>query len=346
MAVDSVETGAGTKPESPGADRLVAWLRTALLIRRVEEEVAGMIGVDFFGTTHFCIGQELTAVVLADCLEPGDWLFSNHRNRAHLIARGAEPALLLGELLGKETGYSRGKAGGFHICVPELGIPATSAMVGGNLPVAVGTALGAKLDRSGRIALVFFGDGAINEGAFHETVNLAALWNVPIVFACENNDAVPYNPAASGLAMSDIARWVSGYGLPAESVDGSDVDALHAAAQRAFAYARSDAGPAFLEVRTHKGPLNQLAAPALPCGKLRIADAWSPAEDHPMPVWRDVDPLLGFARELIEGGVIARGEVEGIDAQAQRDAVDAAERARKAPYPSVESAQEHVYADR
>ncbi len=346
MVVEPARTGLNSNPGAPERERLVGWLRTALLIRRVEEEVAAMIGVDFLGTTHFCIGQELTAVVLADCLAPADWLFSTHRNRAHLIARGADPARVLGELLGKATGYSRGKAGGFHICVPELGIPATSAMVGGNLPLAVGTALGAKLDGDGRVSLVFFGDGAINEGAFHESVNLATLWSVPVVFACENNDAVPYNPAASGLSMSDISRWVSGYGLLAESVDGADVEALHAAAVRAFAHARSGAGPAFLEVRTHKGPLNQLAAPALPQGKLRIEDAWTPGSDHPMPEWRDVDPLLEFARELVETGVLDRAAAEEVDAEAQRVARDAADHARSAPYPPVDSALEHVYAGR
>src|SRR5262245_18668653 len=332
------------RPAPLAADQLVELFRRALLIRRVEEQVAEMIGVDFPGSTHFYIGQELTAVAACAALEPDDWVFTTHRNRGHVLARGGDPGRLLLELLGKDGGYARGKAGSFHIADPDLNMPVASAMVAGSLPVAVGAALGAKLERRGRGALTFFGDGAINEGGFHEAVNLAALWTLPVIFLCENNDAVPYNPTASGLATRDVAAYVAGYHLPSVAVDGSDVEAVYAAVAEAVARGRGGQGPSFVESRTHKGPINQSVRPGLPCGTLDLAEAWEPRAEHPLPGWRDVDPLPRLARALVERGALDRARLTALDEAVQRTVRDAAGAARAAPYPPLESALEDVYA--
>ncbi|HEY7063303.1 MAG TPA: thiamine pyrophosphate-dependent dehydrogenase E1 component subunit alpha [Chloroflexota bacterium] len=325
-------------------EQLVELFQRALLIRRVEEQVAAMIGQDFGGSTHFCMGQELTAVVACAALEPDDWVFTTHRNRAHVLARGAEPRRVLAELLGKAEGLSGGKAGSFHIADPTRNMPVASAMVAGSLPVAAGAALGAKLEQRGRVALTFFGDGAINEGGFHEAVNLAQLWTLPVIFLCENNDAVPYDPAGSGLATRDIAQYVAGYNLPSTPVDGSDVQAVWAAVSAAVARARAGEGPSFVEARTHRGPMNQTVAPSLPGGPLDLAALDGDGAGRPMPAWDAVDPLRKLARTLVAQGTLDRQRLAALDAEAQQTVREAAEFARAAPYPPLEAALTDVYA--
>lgn len=325
-------------------ETLTRMFGSALLIRRVEEAVSQLVGVEFHGATHFCIGQEQTAVAACETLRADDWLFTTHRNRAHLLARGADPGRVLAELLGRSDGYSGGKAGSFHICAPELNVPVTSAIVAGSLPLAVGAGLQARFEGRQRVAMAFFGDGAINEGAFHESVNLAGLWKAAVVFVCENNDAVPYDPRASDLAMRDISEWVGGYDLPAVAVDGSDVEAVFAAVDEAVGGAREGRGPAFVEVRTHKGPLNQQQTPGLACGRFEVSDAWGSGREQPMPEWVAVDPLLKLARRLLERKVCDRDELTAIDEKVTFEADQAVAFAKASPVSPLEAAREGVYA--
>lgn len=324
--------------------RLIDFCRKALLIRRVEEQVSEMVGAEFHGATHYCIGQELTAVAACDCIRADDWMFTTHRNRAHLLARGAAPEKMFAELLGRRDGYSGGKAGSFHIAAPDLNVPVTSAMVGASLPLAVGSAMGCKMEKSDRIALAFFGDGAINEGAFHESVNLAALWKLPLVFVCENNDAVPYNPTRSGLSTTDIAQYVGSYNLPSVAVDGSKAESLWAAVRDAVQWARSGKGPAFVEARTQKGPINQSMTPGLPCARFAVEDAWEPAPEKSLPDWRSVDPLLGLTRSLLDKGILDRERLTTIDREVSDTVRKAAEFGRSSPFPPLEAARQEVYA--
>jgi pyruvate dehydrogenase E1 component alpha subunit len=323
--------------------QIVELFRQALLIRRIEEQVSEMIGVDFGGSTHFCFGQEITAVATCAALGPEDWVFTTHRNRAHVLARGAEPRRVFAELLGKAAGLCGGKAGSFHLTDPTRNLPAASAIVAGVLPSAVGAALGAKLEGRQRVALAFFGDGSTNEGGFHETLNLAALWRLPMVFLCENNDAVPYNPAGSGLAVRDICDYVASFQIATSSVDGSDIQAVWAAVTEAVARARAGEGPSFVESRTPQGPINQTTAPTLPGGRL---DLFAPdgAADRPMPAWDAGDPLRMLGRALLAQGVLTAPQVAALDAEVQATIRDAAEFARAAPYPPVEAALADVYA--
>lgn len=326
------------------SDQLVQMFRSALLIRRVEEQVAAMIGAEFHGATHFCMGQELTAVAACASLNSDDWMFTTHRNRAHLLARGADPARVFAELLGRSDGYSHGKAGSFHVSAPDLNVPTTSAMVGGGQPLAVGAALGCKLEGKGRVTLAFFGDGAINEGAFHECVNLASLWKVPLALVCENNDAVPYDLARSGLAVRDIADYVSSYGLPSRSVDGAELESVYVAVAEAVAWARAGSGPAFVEVRTHKAPLNQLMAPSLPCGRFEVSEAWQPSTDHPMPEWRSIDPLLKLVKLMLERKAVSREQLGVLEREIAGVVDQATAFARSSPFPPLEAARQEVYA--
>jgi TPP-dependent pyruvate/acetoin dehydrogenase alpha subunit len=322
----------------------VAFFRRALLIRRVDEQVSEMIGAEFHGATHFCIGQELTAVAACACLAEGDYVFTTHRNRAHLLARGADPGRLFAELLGRRDGYSGGKAGSFHLAAPDLNVPVTSAMVAGGLPLAVGAALGCRLEKAGRLVLAFFGDGSINEGGFHESVNLATLWGAPLVLVCENNDAVPYDPSGSGLSAPDVAQYVGGYGLHATAVDGGDAEAVWLAVGRAVERARAGGGPSFIEARTRKGPINQSMSPGLPCDRLAVSDAWDPAPGGALPAWRAVDPLLRLARYLLDRGLLDRGGLEAADREVAAEVRRAVEFGRASPPPPTEAATQGVYA--
>jgi pyruvate dehydrogenase E1 component alpha subunit len=266
-------------------------------------------------------------------------VFTTHRNHGHVLARGGEPRRILSEILGRIDGYSHGRAGGFHVAAPQLGILHTSAIVGGCIPLAAGAAFAAKRMNTGNVALAFFGDGAMEEGVASEALNMAQLWRVPVIFIMENNSVSADErtgrgsptSVSSAASLADIPR---AYGLTTECVDGSDIDAVRDACTRAVSAARRGDGPYFIEARTTRWPGNYGSAPTLSLGgPTDLAWAWSP-ESLPEPVRRWPDPLLRYARRFDRETVLA------IDAEVREEMRSALEAALNSPEPPPETATE------
>lgn len=338
-------------PDIP-RERLLELFRTTMLMRRFEEELILLTKSGFsVGHFHVYIGQECTGAPAVALLRPDDTLFTTHRNHGHLLARGADPDRLMAEIAGKVTGYNRGKGGTLHLTVRELGFLSTSALVGGTLPLALGAAFATKRRGTDAVNVCFFGDGALEEGAFYEAINIAALWSLPVVYVCENNSLGALGQKAgeypgSTIAARDLGDLARVFGVPAISVDGTDVGAVHLAMQDALQRARSGAGPTFIEARTVRWPGTSLLWPDLVTGVTKLEHAWEPASvpmEHAL--WhREQDGLLRFARELLAGGHASPDILRTIDEESTGRARSACRFAVESPYPAVEETFEHVFA--
>jgi pyruvate dehydrogenase E1 component alpha subunit len=318
-------------------------LRRMLLIRRFEEATMKM-REEYPGHYHVYCGQEATAVGVCAALRADDHIVTTHRNHGHNLARGVDPARALAEVLGKATGTCGGKGGTFHIMDASLGVMSASGIVAGSIPQAVGLALAARLQQSGRVAVAFFGDGALNEGAFHEAINLAALWTVPVVFVCEFNEAIPaYDTRNAGMAVGELVRLADSYSLPGLAVDGRDLDAVFQVASQAIERARSGGGATFVESRTQWYPGYQGRWARLTPGETDLRHAWEPPDDQ-YAEWRANDPILRLARELVDEGVLTRHAAERIDADVRSEIERAVEFARSSPWPAPETAYTDIYA--
>lgn len=322
-----------------------------LRIRRLEEAVIRLAedpSRPIRGHVHVCIGQEAAATGACAALDAGDYVFTTHRNHGHVLARGGEPGRILAEILGRVAGYSQGRAGGFHVAAPHLGILHTSAIVGGSIPLAAGAAFAASRLGNSKVALVFFGDGAMEEGVFSETLNIAQLWRLPVVFFMENNSVSPLERAGRGSptsehsasALSDVPR---AYGLTTSVVDGTDIERVFAVVRRALSQARADKGPFFIESRTSRWPGNYASSPSLArTGATDVTWAWSP-ETAPQPVRRWVeqsDPLLRYARRLLQKGRLDQPGLLSLDASVRAELSQAVELAQRSPEPNAVAADE------
>ena len=241
-------------------ETLLHLYHTMLRIRRFEERIVDLYPRQEIRTpVHLCIGQEGVPAGLCSRLKTNDYIFSTHRSHGHCIAKGMSLRDIAAELYGREEGCCRGRGGSMHLTDPEQGIPGSTAIVGGSIPLAVGAALSSRMQRNGRIAVAFFGDGASEEGSFHESLNFAALHSLPVVFACENNLYATSSPLGARQPAAGIAAKGGGYGIPARVVDGNNVVAVYDAAGEAVARARNGEGATLLEFRTwrwkgHVGP--------------------------------------------------------------------------------------------
>jgi len=329
------------------AERVAAMLR----IRRFEEQCVQLsLAGKFPGHYHLYIGQEATAVAACAALLPEDFVFSTWRNHGHLLARGAAPDRMLAEILGKSGGYAGGKSGTLHLAVRELGIPATSAMVGGVLPLATGAAVACKRRGSG-IAVAFFGDAALEEGAFYEAMIVASVWQVPILYVCENNSIPPAlrkrgQFTSSTLPAAQLADVPSSLQVRCEVVDGADADALAACFERLVSEIRGGGGPRFVEVRCTRWPGSFPLWPELPCGEWDLAWAFGQKPDRTdLSEWLEhSDPLTLYLRKLTAAGVLDRPQIEAIDSRARAEMADAARFALESPFPAPEEAFQHVWA--
>lgn len=328
-------------------ERVAAMLR----IRRFEEQCIRLSEAKQFpGHYHVYIGQEATAVAACAELRPEDFVFSTWRNHGHLLARGAEPARMLAEILGRSGGYAGGRSGTLHLSVHELGIPSTSALVGGNLPLATGAALACKRRGSG-IVVNFFGDAALEEGAFYEAMILAAVWKVPILFLCENNSIPPEQRKRGQFTSStlptdrlgDVPRSLK---IPAETVDGADADGLADCFARLVQQVRSGGGPRFVEVRCTRWPGNFPLWPELPGGEWQVAWAFGQKPDRDdLAIWLEQsDPLLSYIRKAVSAGALDRAQVEAVDARARAEMAQAVRFALDSPFPAPQEAYRHVWA--
>jgi TPP-dependent pyruvate/acetoin dehydrogenase alpha subunit len=330
------------------AERVAAMLR----IRRFEEQCILLSRAGrFSGHYHVYIGQEATAVAACAALGAEDFVFSTWRNHGHLLARGAAPDRMLAEILGKAGGYARGKAGTLHLAVRELGIPATSALVGGSLPLATGAALACKRRGSG-VAVSFFGDAALEEGATYEALILASLWQVPILFVCENNSIPPAQRkrgqfTSSTLPASRLADVPQALQIRAEVVDGADTDALSDCFARLVSEVRGGGGPRFVEVRCTRWPGSFPLWPELPSGEWQLGWAFDQTPDRAdLAAWIvQSDPLSMHLRKLISAGALTRAQAKALDERAKAEMADAVRFALDSPFPAPEEAYRHVWAE-
>jgi pyruvate dehydrogenase E1 component alpha subunit len=326
--------------------------RKMLLIRRFEEaciEAAQKGQVP--GHFHVYIGQEATGVGVMSVLDKGDFVHSTHRNHGHLLARGADPKKALAEILGTAGGYSGGKAGTLHGCAPELNFPLSSGIVAGILPISTGTAYAMKHRGLPNVSAVFFGEGAMEEGAAYEALNLAALWKLPVLFICENNTAeVSRTPGqasyhAPNLSIIELTDLAKSMGLATTVIDGSDLGTVWNAAKAARTRAISGGGATFMEVRTETWPGGQW--PTLVTGHTDIRHAWTgevPKQYAHLSAWfQRNDPVLSVARELLALGIVSQQDLTKIDAAVKSEIDEAVTFANESPFPKPETALANVW---
>jgi pyruvate dehydrogenase E1 component alpha subunit len=325
---------------------------TAMLrIRRFEEQCIKLAEAkEFPGHYHVYIGQEATAVAACAVLGKDDFVFSTWRNHGHLLARGASPGRMLAEILGKADGYAGGRSGTLHLSAGELGVPMTSALVGGNVPLATGAALACK-QRGAGMTVAFFGDAALEEGAFYEAMIVAAVWKVPILFVCENNSIPPAQRkrgqfTSSTLPATRLADVPQSLQIPAEIVDGADADALIACFERLVGDVRRGSGPQFLEVRCTRWPGNFPLWPELAGGEWQVDWAFGQKPERAdLAAWLDQsDPMVLYLRKLAAAGGVDRALIQAIDTRVRADMADAVRFALESPYPAAADAHWPVFA--
>jgi pyruvate dehydrogenase E1 component alpha subunit len=304
-------------------DQLLTHYQRLVLIRRFEERLSDLFAQGKVpGTAHFCLGQEATAVGALAALEPADLVTSNHRGHGHFLAKGADPRRVLAEIMGKATGYCGGRSGSQHMSDPAIGFLGANGITAGMIPVATGAALSQKLLRTGRVVLCFFGDGATGQGAFHEGVNLGAIWQLPVVYFCENNAFAMSTPVAESFRVTSIAERAAAYGIPGVRVDGNDYFAVREATQAAADRARAGAGPTLIEALTWRQ-----------CGHSK-SDECAYRTRAEEADWLTRDPLPRLAQALRD-----RGATEDQLAEAERwvdeQVLAAVEFAEKSPDPEA-----------
>jgi len=312
-----------------------AYLRM-MRIRGFEEAVTRLITEgEVAGAAHSSVGQEAAIVGACMALRNDDYMSGTHRSHGHPIGKGAQLNALMAEILGKVTGVCKGRGGSMHLTDTSIGSIGESAIVGGGIPLATGAALSAQVRKTDQVALTFFGDGASNEGVFHESINMAAIWKLPVIFFCENNHYAAVTPAVNTHGQPDIARRADGYGIPGVIVDGQDFDAVFKATQQAVARARAGEGPTLIEAKTYRFDEH--------CVGLFIKGGYRAQEEMDF-YQNERDPV-----KLLRAALLARGHTEAdlsaIEDRAQAEIDAAVTFAKDSPYPRPEEAFELVHAD-
>lgn len=325
----AVATKASTQP-APDLDLY----RKLVELRNFEKRVYDLFLQNLVrGTTHLSLGQEAVAVGFGAEMQANDYTFATYRGHAHTLVRGVPMAAVMAELLGRSTGLLQGKGGSMHLTSVEHGVMGSYAIVGAHLPIACGAAWAAQYRETSQVAVCFFGDGTTNIGAFHEALNLASVWKLPVVFVCENNLYMEYTPIASVTAVArPAADRAAAYGLEPMTVDGNDVDAVRSVAQSALDRARAGDGPSLIEALTYRHGGHSRADP----GKYR--------PDEEVRSWLERDPLVLYRKRLATFGTSPQ-QVDAIE-EAARAAVDAAtDEAKAAPEPAADLLLADVWAD-
>lgn len=311
------------------------WIyETMLRIRRFEERSIELFQAgELPGFLHAYIGEEAVAAGVCAHLSPEDQITSTHRGHGHMIAKGLQYKGMFAELYARATGYCKGKGGSMHIADQDLGVLGANGIVGGGIPIAAGAALGLQLRGEKHVAVSFFGDGASNEGAFHEGVNLAAAWRLPAVFVCENNGFAESTPRAAHQAVQDIADRAKAYGIPGVVVDGMDPEAVHEVAGEAIARARRGGGPTLIEAKTMRFLGHYVGDPGTAYG-----------HDKEVGKWLKRDPLRTFAQALEKREWLTPGGVDAMRARVDEEMEQAVAFARTSPEPDLADAMTDIYA--
>jgi pyruvate dehydrogenase E1 component alpha subunit len=310
-------------------------LRKMILIRRFEEsaEEAYMRG-SIHGTMHLSIGEEACPVGVCLALRPSDYITSTHRGHGHCIAKGADVKLMFAEFFGKEAGYCRGRGGSMHIADVESGNLGANGVVGGGLPIATGAGLSLKRQHRDAVVVCFFGDGASNEGAFHESLNMAALWHLPVIYVCENNKYGMSVSTERSMAVKHVADRAVAYAMPGVRVDGNDFFAVYAATEAAVAHARAGEGPTLIECETYRIR-----------GHSR-SDRNRYRTKEEIEYWKGRDPIAFLERWLLADKVMSEAEIAAVHAEVEAEIQAAIRFASEAAAPRPEDVLAYVYADR
>lgn len=309
-------------------------LRRMVLIRRFEERAGKLRAAGLIpGFLHPYIGQEAVAVGVCDALGGDDVLTSTHRGHGHLLARGADPAKMYAELFARNTGYNRGKGGSLHMIDADLGFLGANGIVGGGIPLAAGAALQLRRNGSDAVAVTFFGDGATNQGAFHESLNLAALWRLPVLFVCENNLYGEFTRQDQHQLIEHVADRAAGYVMPGAMVDGNDVLAVREVSAQAVRRARAGEGPTLIEAKTyrHRGHFEGDMA------------RYRPKDE--VEAWLARDPIDLFAAEVRRRWGASDAEVDAVRESVEEQLQAAADWAEQQPFPQASEAVEDVYVE-
>ncbi len=313
--------------------KLVQMYRGMLRVRHFENRVKDLFAAgEMPGFVHLYLGEEAVAVGACTALKDDDYITSTHRGHGHILAKGGEMKYMMAELYGKATGYNKGKGGSMHIAWPKLGILGANGIVSGGIPIATGAAFSAKYRKSGQVAVCFFGDGAASEGAFHESINIASAFDLPVVYVCENNLYGVGTRQRDVRNIEDIADRGAAYGIPGLVVDGNNVIAVYEAVYEAVKRARNGEGPSLLECKTYRWRTHFEGEP----------DTYRPPEE--VKAWLKREPIAPYRKELIEQGVIDETKAEQIEKEVKKELEEAVEFARTSPLPDPETALEGLWA--
>jgi TPP-dependent pyruvate/acetoin dehydrogenase alpha subunit len=314
-------------------ETLLLMVERMLKVRHFEDRVKDLFAAgEMPGFVHLYLGEEAVAVGACAVLNDDDYITSTHRGHGHIIAKGGDVKRMMAELYGKATGYNKGKGGSMHIADPSLGILGANGIVGAGLPIATGAGLSAKLRKSGQVTVCFFGDGASNQGTFHEAINIAAAFDLPVVYVCENNLYAVGTRQSDVRKVEDIADRGVGYDIPGLAVDGNDVVAVYEACKEAVDRARAGMGPTLIECKTYRWRTHFEGEP----------DTYRPPEE--VEAWIKREPIAPYRRLLIEQGVLTEAEADGIEANVVKELDEAVEFARQSPLPEPETALQGLWA--
>ena len=318
------------------SDEVLLDIHRRMVRIRLFEETAGKLMEDgkIPGALHLYVGEEAVACGVMVHLSNEDWITSTHRGHGHLIAKGGEFDRMFAELFGRSTGYCKGKGGSMHVSNLDLGMLGANGIVGGGPPIAVGAGFSNKFRKTKNVSISFFGDGASNEGAFHEAANMAALYKLPVVFVCENNGYGEYTPQAKHQAIVDVADRASGYGMPGVIVDGMDAVAVYEAAGEAIERARNGEGPTLLECKTYRY-YDHVGVRGM---------GMTYRTDEEVEYWKGRDPIDMMEARLAEQGILSKKDAAAVHEEVTKQVQAGVEFAESSPMPTPESLLEDVYA--
>lgn len=315
-------------------DTLIHMYRQMLTIRRFEEAIDDVYRRGLMpGLAHLYIGEEAVAVGVCAALRRDDYITSTHRGHGHCIAKGSDINKMMAEVMGRATGYCRGKGGSMHIADFEIGMLGTSGIVGGMIGIAAGAALATTLRGTDQVVVCFFGDGAANQGVLFETMNMAALWKLPLIYLCENNQYGEYSPWKEVTAAERISSLSAPFGVPGELVDGMDVLAVYEVAAQAVQRARRGEGPSLIEALTYRYRGHHI-------GDVKPAYR-TPAETE---AWARRDPITRLRAKLLEDGILTADTLQAMEEQVAEAVEAAVEFGKQSPVPPIEEVRDHVYA--
>jgi len=321
-----------------GKELYMLMLRRMMLIRKFDETVKDLVqSAELVGMAHCYIGEEAVAVGACTALRDEDYITGNHRSHGHPISKGGDVRRAMAELLGKATGYCKGKGGSMHLADFDIGILGESGIVASALPVAVGAAMGSKMQNNDRVVISFFGDGASNQGACHEAMNLASIWKLPVIFLCENNQYAVTTSFKETVSTENVSDRATAYNMPGVLVDGQDVMAMHEATVHAVQRARAGEGPTLLEAKTyryedHSEGLNRI-----------LREPYRTEEE--IEFWRQRDPIDLHSKWLLENDVASQEEIDKVQNDVYEAIGDALQFARESPYPDEADLFTDLFAD-